>query len=135
MSNKKSRRMELKANLYENDYDELIYTTEEPIKTKHIEVKPVVKENIGYDKYTGSTAVAAVIFCGFIEILNCAGSGYETRFLLVESNSIYLGILVELILYFIVYSLSLIYFIFYIFYLTCIFLILWRLKILISFQT
>ena len=36
--------MELKANLYENDYDELIYTTEEPIKTKHIEVKPVVKE-------------------------------------------------------------------------------------------
>ena len=40
---KKSRR-ELKANLYENDYDELIYSTEEVIKTKHVpQVKAVTK--------------------------------------------------------------------------------------------
>ena len=33
---KKSRR-ELKANLYENDIEELIYSTEAPVKTTHIE--------------------------------------------------------------------------------------------------
>ena len=45
MSSKKLRRMELKANLYENDYDELLYSTEEPLKVKHIDhVKAPVKE-------------------------------------------------------------------------------------------
>ena len=41
---KKTRRAELKANLFETDWEELLYSTEESIKTKHIEVEKPIKE-------------------------------------------------------------------------------------------